>query len=90
MNDSPDRVSTVVHVLPSAEPCRTQSRGSRSGASLAEVRAYLTTVAGASRVYCAQLVGVLVSHLVAGSPSLRLLPFSLAFGWALTAMAVTC
>jgi hypothetical protein len=86
---SPVRVSTVVHALPSVEPSSVQSRGSRSGASLAEVSAYLMTSAGASRVYWAQLVGVSTSHLVAESPSLRLLWPSLLFGSALTVMAVT-
>jgi hypothetical protein len=41
---------------------------------LALVSAYFTTSAGASRVYCAQLVGVSTNHLVLASPSLRLVP----------------
>jgi len=40
------RVSRVVHVVPSAEPCSCQFFGSRPGASLAEASAYATTLVG--------------------------------------------
>src|ERR687887_177179 len=47
--DSPERLSTVFQSLPSVEPCRVQSLGSRSAKSLAEVSAYVTSLIGLSR-----------------------------------------
>ena len=44
---SPVRVSSVVHVVPSFEPCTVQFCGSRPSASLAEVSAYLRITTGA-------------------------------------------
>ncbi|SCF79943.1 hypothetical protein GA0115255_106856 [Streptomyces sp. Ncost-T6T-2b] len=69
--DSPLRVSRSVHSLPSAEPLSVQSFGSRSAWSLAEVRAYVTTLTGSSRSNSTQPVFANVSHLEAGSTSTR-------------------
>ncbi len=69
--DSPERVSSVCQVSPSAEPFSVQSFGSRSSWSLAEVSAYLAIFCGASRSNSTQPVGAKVSHLVPGSLSTR-------------------
>ena len=58
-------------LCPSAEPSRVQSRGSRSGASLAEARAYLTTLMGLASLTETQPVAENTSHLVLTSPSSR-------------------
>src|SRR3954449_5176246 len=67
-------VSRTGPVVPSLEPCRVQSRGSRPGVSFADVIAYFTTTAGADSRYCSQTGAATVgrlncSHLEDESPS---------------------
>jgi len=71
VKDSPVRVSRVFQSLPSAEPHRVQSAGSRPAASFADVSAYVTSRTGSSRSNSAHPVGAKTSHLVLGSPSAR-------------------
>src|ERR1700761_8478824 len=46
LKDCPERTSRVRHTRPSAEPLRTHAAGSRSGASLADLRTYRSTATG--------------------------------------------
>lgn len=61
----------MVKDAPSVDPCSLQAAGSRSGASLAEVSAYVFTVTGAARWNVRVAVAANASHLVPGSPSAR-------------------
>jgi hypothetical protein len=82
----PVRVSSVVQVVPSAEPSSVQSRGSRSGASFAEVSVYRTAVTARGRVNVSVAVGWNASHFVPGFPSTR---FSFTSPGGFSAVAVT-
>ncbi len=89
-HDSLLRVSSVVHVLPSLEPWSCQSLGSRSGASLAEARAYLLTTTGLGKVRVSQPLGWKASHLLLTSPSTPLAAVSSGGLSALALTAVAC